>query len=211
MTYLLAVVAASGVFMLAGWRSKKASDAASAAVPVDALWGDPEIDLTSARSQTDIGAAIRIALKRLAPVMANNAVHADVAAPFGLLVRMRSAALVDLLEDIVAAAVQAAPASRLLLTAAGFGDRIYIGVTDDVPGADLAVRAGGVRSLVERVALRGGVLDIDVRPEEGTTLTLRLAAVGEGWHGAKDRALPEPAKGPAIPLIPSHAGTHQLR
>jgi hypothetical protein len=214
LTYLLAAVAASGVFVVAGWRSKKVSDPASAgghaALPCDRSFDDSDVDLASSHSQTDIGAAIRLALKRLSPVMAAHAVHAEIAAPLGLFVRMRSAALVDLLEDLVAAAVHAAPASRLLLTATAFGDRIYVGVTDDVPGANPAVRAGSVRSLVERAASRGGVLEVDVRPDEGTTLTLRLAAAGVGQVNM-DRPLPEPAQGLAAAVIPMHAVTDQLR
>jgi hypothetical protein len=209
-TYFLAALAASGIFIAAGWRSKQAVGLGSAyggnVLPVDPLWEEAEIDLASSHPQTDIAAAMRLALKRLAPVMANHAMHADVAAPSGLIVRMRGAALADLLEDFVAAAIHAAPASRLLLTAAANGDRTYVSVTDDVPGADPAVRAGSVRSLTERVALRGGALDIDVRPAEGTTMTLRLSAVTK-----KDHALPEPAKGPATALIPVQAGFTQLR
>jgi hypothetical protein len=200
MTYFLTAIAASGVFVVAGWRSKQLLGFASAhgrnALSGDSLWGEAEIDLASSQSQTDVAAAIGLALKRLAPIMANQRVHAEVAAPSGLLARMRGAALADLLEDLVAAAIYAAPASRLLLTAAAYGDRIYVGVTDDVPGADPAVRAGSVRSVMERAASRGGVLDVDVRPAEGTTMTLRLSAVGEEWQGATDQALPESAKGP---------------
>jgi hypothetical protein len=214
-TYFLGALAASGVFVVAGWRSKQTFGLAGTdgrnALPVDPLWGEAEIDLNSPNSQTDIAAALRLALKRLAPVMANRAVHAEVAAPTGLLVRMRGAALADLLEDLVAAAIHAAPASRLLLTAAAYGDRIYVGVTDDVPGADPAVRAGSARSLMERIAMRGGALDIDVRPNEGTTMTLRLSAVGEDWQSKRDRTPPEPAKGPSAPLIAVHARIDQLR
>jgi hypothetical protein len=215
MMYFLAAVAASGVFILAGWRSKHAFGAASAhggnALPVDPLWGEVEIDLASPHAQTDIAAAMRLALNRLALVMANQSVHAEIAVPSGLIVRMRATVLADLLEDLVAAAIHAAPASRLLLTAAARGDRIYVSVTDDVPGADPAVRARSVRSLMERVALRGGALDIDVRPAEGTTMTLRLSSVGEDWPDKTDRTLPEPAKAPAAPSIPVHAGVNQLR
>jgi hypothetical protein len=209
MMYFLAAAAASGVFIVAGWRSKQAFGAASAhggnALPVDPLWGEAEIDLASPHAQTDIAAAIRLALKRLALVMANHSVHAEIAVPSGLIVRMRATALADLLEDLVAAAIHAAPASRLLLTATARGERIYVGVTDDVPGADPAVRARSVRSLTERVALRGGALDIDVRPAEGTTMTLRLSGVGEDRQERTDWALPESSS------IPVHAGVNQLR
>lgn len=197
-TYLLAAAAASGIFLIAGWRSKQARSRGSRGAPSDPLWSETELDLSVSHSQTDIAAAIRMALKRLAPLMAGKSVQAEIAAPSGLMVRMRGAAVVDLLEEILAASVHSAPASRLLVTASRHGDRVYISMTDDMPGADLAVRMGSVRSLMERVALRGSALDVDVRPREGTTLTLRLAAVLENeW------ALPAPAKGAPPPLIPS--------
>jgi hypothetical protein len=215
MTYLLAAVAASGVFIVAGWRSKRVSVAASMrgpnAVSADPLWDEAEIDLAAPHSAADVAAAMHLALKRLAPIIANQLVYAEVAALPGLLVRMRGAALADLLEDFVAAAIHAAPASRLLLTAAAYGDQICVGVTDDVPGADPAIRAGSIRSLMERVALHGGALDVDVRPAEGTTMTLRLSAAGTKWQGKASRALPGPAKRPVAPLIPVKFRVNQLR
>ncbi|MDR3532762.1 MAG: hypothetical protein P4L90_19685 [Rhodopila sp.] len=207
MTYCLAAAAASVAFVAAGWRSGQPLGVAAAeAYPglvIDPLWGETDIDLSASQSQADAGAAIRLALKRLAPVMASRSVQAEVAAPSGLLVRMRGAALAELLEEMLATAIHSAPASRLLLTAVSRGDHIHVGITDDMPGADQAVRLGSVRGLKERVAMRGGALDLDVRPSEGTTMTLRLAAATEETQDMQDRALPEPAKGPATPLIPS--------
>jgi hypothetical protein len=203
MTYFVAAAAASGVFIVAGWRSKRAHGRISARFghgrALDPLWDEPEIDVTEAKPQADAGAALRLALKRLAPVMVKNSVQADVAASFGLMVRMRGAALADLLEEMLAAAIHAAPASRILLTAAPHGGRVSICITDDVPNADLDVRRAGVRGLMERVAMRGGALDVDVRPSEGTTMTLRLSSVTED---CKDRAQPEPARAAASPLTP---------
>jgi hypothetical protein len=213
MTYFSAAVAASGVFIVAGWRSKRVASAACASGGVataDPLWDEAEIDLASSHSQTDIGAAVRLALKRLGPAMAQRSVHAEVAVPSGLMVRMRSATLADLLEDLVTATIHAAPACRLLLTAAAHGDRIHVGVTDDMPGADPAVRVGSVRSLMERVALRGGALDVEVRPAEGTTMTLRLTAGDEDGSDAAKQAAEKSAKG-LVPLMPVHTASGQLR
>jgi hypothetical protein len=201
MAYFLAAVAASAMVIAAGWRSKHAHRSAAQGaygLPDDPLWSDPEIDLGAPEARTDVAGAIRLALKRLAPVMAIQSVKVDVAAPPGLLGRMRGAALADILEELLAAAIHGAPAGRLLLTAATYGDRIYVGVTDDRPWADPAVRVAGVRGLMERIALRGCSLEVDVRPAEGTTMTLRLAAATEE---RKDRALPEPTK--AAPSSPS--------
>jgi hypothetical protein len=196
--YFLAAVAASGIFVVAGWRSKHPGGLAAAqggpGLRFDPLWGECEIGLDASDSQTDVGAAIRLVLKRLAPVMVSQSVHAEIAVPSGLLVRMRAAVLTDLLEELLAAAIDGAPASRLLMTGSTHGDRIHVGITDDMAGADLAVRVGSVRSVMERVAMRGGVLDVKVRPTEGTTMTLRLTAATKERQGHEEQLLPEPAR-----------------
>jgi hypothetical protein len=193
--YFVVAVVASGIFLVAGWRSKQAHGYTAArmgqGLPDDPLWDEAETDPGDSPSQADAGTALRLALKRLSPVMANRFVQADVAAGFGLRVRMRGAALADLLEEMLSAAIHAAPASRILLTAVAQGDHIAICITDDIPHADPDVRRAGVRGLMERVALRGGALDIAVRPNEGTTMTLRLGAA------ADDRPLLDRLKAPA--------------
>ncbi len=196
MTYFIAAVAASGVFIAAGWRSKQvvglAASSSRGGRPDHPLWAKNEAAFEETGLQADAGLALRLVVKRLAPVMACQSVQAEVAASPGLLVRMRGGALADLLEELLAAAIHGAPASRILLAATAHGDHIYVSITDDMPGADAEVRKAGVRRLMERVALRGGALDFDVRPSEGTTMTLRLAAVSvgrEGDHHA-DVALP---------------------
>jgi hypothetical protein len=88
---------------------------------------------------------------------------------------MRGHALTDMLEELLAIALRAAPASQLLLTAAPRGDQVDISVTDDMPVADAALRQGQMRSLAEQVAARGEALTVSVRSGEGTTMTLRLA------------------------------------
>ena len=165
---------------------------ATGTIPDDPLWGDSAIDPGPSDVTADVGASIRLALKRMAPVMAAQSVKVDVAASSGLLGRMRGAVLADLVEELLTAAIHGAPGSRLLLTAAPHGDRIHVGITDDAPGADHAARAAGVRGLMERVALRGGSLTIDVRPAEGTTMTMRFAAANDAWQ---DRASEQPNEG----------------
>lgn len=206
LAYLLAAAVVSGLVIATGWRSRRVQGLAAAqkphGLPDDPLWADPEIDLDASETQVDVGGAIRLALKRLAPVMTSRSVKIDVAAPFGLTGRMRGAVLTDLLEELLTAAVHGAPGGRLLLTATLHGDRIHVSVTDDVPGADPALRAADARGLMERVALRGGSLDIEVRPAEGTTMILRFAAVPDEADTA-GRTLSEPGPETASPVIPS--------
>lgn len=183
MTYALAALAASGIFIFAGWRSRNAVGLGSArgqyGLPNDPLWTESELDLAEDTGQSDAGAALRLVLKRLAPVLASHSIQAEVAASSGSLVRMRGAVLADLLEEILVVTIHAVPASRLLLTTAERGERVAISITDDVPGADPDVRRAGMRILIEQAAMRGAALDVDVRPNEGTTTTLRLTAARE--------------------------------
>jgi hypothetical protein len=197
MVYFVAALAASAAFVAAGWRGKRAAGVALAPGPFglsnDLLGDTAETELLE--TQADAGTALHLALQRLAPVLASQSIKVDIAAPVGLLVRMRGVALVDLLEELLAIVLHGAPASRILLTAAAHGERIYIGISDDIPGADADIRRAGVRGLMERIAMRGGMLDIDVRPTEGTTMTLRLSAVRTdkaGW------AVAEPMKTDAL-------------
>jgi hypothetical protein len=210
--YFVVAAVASGVFLIAGRRSRHVYTAGRLAheLPEDPLWDEPEADLSESPLQADAGAALRLALKRLGPVMANRSIQAEVAAAFGLRVRMGGEALADLLEEMLGAAIHAAPASRVLLTAVTQGERVAISITDDMPNGDADVRRACVRGLMERVALRGGSLDVDVRPQEGTTMTLRLAAAreeGEGQGSGGGAAAVGPAVYPGsmggTPVIPS--------
>lgn len=181
LAYPIAAVAASALFAAAGWRSRHMSGVPPIRVNGVEELSYPQPDAVGPELQPmgDVAEAIHIALKRLAPVIVGNAAQLEVAAPVGLLVRMRGPILADLLEELLASALHSAPASRLLLTAVCHGDRIYICLSDDVPGADVSVRQSALRGVAARVALRGGALDVRVLPDEGTTMTLRVAAAFE--------------------------------
>jgi signal transduction histidine kinase len=193
--YFLAAAVASIVFLFAGWQSKQAPGFSPLR---DGHLQPAEIDLSETNLQADAGAALRLALKRLSPLMANLSVQADIAASFGLMVRMRGAALVELLEEMLTVVVHAAPVSRILVTAAADGANISISMSDDIPNADQEVRRASVRGLMKRVAMRGGALDVDVQPGEGTTMTLRLSC-----EDREDRASLEPMNGAMLSFSPS--------
>ena len=195
--YSLAAAVASIVFSFAGWHSKQTRGFSSL---LDGHQQTAEIDLSETNLQADAGAALRLALKRLAPLMANLSVQADIAISFGLMVRMGGAALVELLEEMLTVVVHAAPVSRILLTAAADGANISISMSDDIPNANQDVRRASVRGLMQRVASRGGALDVDVQPSEGTTMTLRLSSVCDD---KEDRASLEPMNGAMLSFAPS--------
>jgi hypothetical protein len=195
MTYLIAGTAASALFVAAGWRSHRPIGVSSSYVriglgvhiaPPDDI---PGPDDCGAAPVDDVSAAIYLALARLSSIIARQSVKIDVAVRPGLQAGMRAAVLADTLEELLAAAIQAAPASRMLLTAVPEADRIAISVTDDMPGGDPAVRLNRIRTLTQRVALRGDSLAVEVLPKEGTTMTLRLARAV-----SKPEAAPGPAR-----------------
>ena len=178
LAYIGVAVAASALFAAAGWRSRQVFHTSAGNLDLLDMPG-AAADTAANQPLGDVAEAVHIALKRLMPVIASQSVRVDVAARKGLMVRMRAPALADLIEELLASVIHSAPASMLLLTAAARGDRVYISLSDDMPNADPAIRQSQVRNLAESVAMRGGALDINVRPDEGTTTTVRLAAAFE--------------------------------
>jgi hypothetical protein len=184
MSYLIAASATSVLFVAAGWRRRPVAEAAPISLHrlgLHVILPDGVSGPASAgQARDDVAAAIYLALARLAPVIARQSVKIDVAVNPRLYVRTRGPLLAEILEELLTVALQAAPACRLLLTGVSDGDRVYIGISDDMPGGDAAVRLGRVVSLTRRLKLEGDSLRVDVRPNEGTTMTLRLAGSGGG-------------------------------
>jgi hypothetical protein len=194
--YGLAAVAASSVVVAAGWRSRHRGGPPGSGVPDDPLWGQADSPSGGgSEAGAEVWGAIHRALTRVSPLMASQEVTAEVAAPFGLRGQMDGAVLADLLAQVLATCVRAAPGGRLLLTASRVGGGIEVSVTDPAPGADRAIRVAAVRGLMDTVARCGGEMDVAVRPAVGTTVTLRFAAMEEG-RGSETP--PEPAEG-AVP------------
>jgi hypothetical protein len=180
MSYLVSASAAFGLFVAAGWRSRQAVGATAlfsrSQLGMHVILPDGVPDpATGQHPRDDVSIAIYLALARLAAVIARQSVKVDVAVRPGLQVRTRGPVLADTLEELLTVALQAAPASQLLLTAVADADHVDIAISDDMPGGDAAVRYSHVGTLTERLRIRGDSLLIDVRPSEGTTMTLRLA------------------------------------
>lgn len=183
MPYVLA--AAAAFFLLMQWRTRQGRGQAAPIGPFMRS-GTPPDRFDARRSPAEVDASLSLALKRLLPVVTGLGVRANVAVRPGLLVPMAAGDLADLLEELLAAAVHQAAGCRLVVTGTAHGGQVHIGVTDDAGGADPQARAASVERLAERAALRGGALDIEVRPAEGTTMTLRLAAAAGRVGAAPD-------------------------
>lgn len=195
MGYPWVAVAATSAFLLARWWYTRTDAALACRTPSDSF-------RTSSQSAVqpplaDAASAAQTALERVGHLMARQFVGVDVAIPPGLVTRMRQPVLAEVLEEMLTGAIQAAPASRLLLTGLRQGDYIEIVIIDDMPGADLAYRQGRIRDLSERIALQGGTLEVTVQPAEGTTTVLRLLASEEPSMDPIASASPYPARSPA--------------
>jgi len=191
--YLLVAAAAFALFFTAGWHGRQPADT-QPDIPVL----PPEAFRLRARgvgapnqALGDAAEAINIALKRLMPLIDRQFVRVEVAARHGLIVRMAAPALADLVEEVLAAAIQNAPTSTVLVVAAPQGDHINITIADDIPGVNAAVRQGQIRGVRESVAMLGASLDLRVLPEEGTVMILRLAAAFETPEDLPQKPLTE--------------------
>ena len=170
MAYAVAAAATSAMFAVVGYR-RRDSGRHVHGIPGQRF----ESGMRSAAGGQVID-AIRLALKRVGPLMFQHDVRADVAVLPGLVALIKGSILTDVVEDMLTVAVRGAPACRLLLTAVAQGDHVEITVTDDLPNADQAYRLGQVRGLHERVALLGGTLHVTAHPTNGTAIAVRLAA-----------------------------------
>lgn len=173
LAYAIAAAAASALLAFGEWRHLLGLGRATRPRGARPRDGGPGVNAHAA-VPGDVAAAVRVALGRIAPLMTRAFVRMEMAVPPGLVARMRDATLCDMIEEVLTAAIHAAPTSRLLLTACAQGDHIEIGVTDDLPNADQAYRLAQIRTLHERVALRGGTLHVTARATEGTTIAIRL-------------------------------------
>ena len=190
MSYLIAALAASVLFIAAGWRSRRTM---RSAMPMPRGFRNAGVLDSGNTADTawladgpddQVATAVHEALRHLAPAIAGQAIQLDFAVRPGLTARMPAGTLTDTIEDMLGAAIRAAPASRLLVTAAPYGADIRIAVSDDIPGAEAAVQQARAAGLAARAEARGAKLAVEVHPAEGTTLTLILPAAIRESAGA---------------------------
>ena len=178
--YLVAAAIASLIAISIGWRGRQTA----ADVPAsrfdrlqDTLSSaDPDRATDNADDKTiaDVAEVIRTTVERLLPTIQRQRVHLDLAAEPGQFIRLRPGLLADLLEEFIPLGLHAAAGGNMLLTAARSGSRVDITLSDDQPADDASLRPSQARGLARRVAMYGGTLDIAVRPNLGTTMTMKL-------------------------------------
>ena len=94
----------------------------------------------------------------------------------GRTVRAHAGGLAAAVRETMETAIRAAPGGAVLVSVLPLGQQIHIAVTDDSPHADRAAREALARGAEAAIALRGGSVAVEIRPGQGTTVTLRLPA-----------------------------------
>jgi hypothetical protein len=174
-TLIIAACLVSGMVIVASYRAQKYSASGRAwpdLPPVRAT--DPEPDLPD--GVLDIAAELRMACIKYAPVVAERLVDMDTAVLPGLLVRADRAVVRAALDGVLSESLMSAAYGRLLLSAFRLEPWVHITLTDDNATMDQDRRVAALRDTAQAVALQGGSLSVEARPEGGT-VTIRLPAV----------------------------------
>ncbi len=101
-------------------------------------------------------------------------VRLELAVEGGLRAHIDATALRDAVRAMLLTAIQSAPGGQVLITAMALDNQLHIRITDDGNWADQRTRECQARGAEELIALQGGSIAIDTRPNRGTTITMRL-------------------------------------
>jgi hypothetical protein len=169
--YLVLAVVGSSAFVLGSVRGQHKRG--SALPTPDDTWIEAA-DPFDNSEPADVRTAAAIALRRVMPLLDERGIRLTVAIRAGLLVQEPGHRLADVLERILIALVRN-DGSHMVLSAAPRGGQVAVRVSNDARAANVEALQAQVRSLSEEVALRGGALDLDVAPQEGVSVVLRVA------------------------------------
>ncbi len=122
----------------------------------------------------------------------------------GLVIRTDQRPFREILGDLVRRAIEQSPCGCVLLTAARIGSQVHVSVSDDASAADGAIRLTRLGDAERLVALQGGSMDINSRPGEGTTVTIRLPGSDASGSDANGDG-PDPASARAVARNKSEA------
>ena len=134
---------------------------------------------TRTELQEDIGLLnveheVREAVARVAADRESTGTWIDLAVQPGLWVRADTGTVRAMLMELLLCAMRDASCRRVLLSAVQQSGRVRIAVTDDGLAATTESRAYELRHIGDLVALQGGSMQIDVYPDQGTTVALGL-------------------------------------
>jgi hypothetical protein len=198
--YLTASATATLLFIAVGLWTRRVREGERAA---DRTLLRPAIGRDSAEGMADVHTCMQVALTRLTGVLDAHGVRVEFGMIPGLLVRMSGTALTDLLEELLIGVIHEAPNQRICVTAREAGEQILIALDDDSDPADARVRVTKLRSIAARVAVLGGILEVESRPDFGTMVSLRVA-IGRVAPSSQPVTTAPVARGDALRFAPSN-------
>ena len=152
------------------------------------------------KERVDVAEEVLALLSSARSVAAQRGIHLQFAVQPGLRVHTDPRALRDVLAHLLAQAVDQAMCGSVLVGARLHGGRVQIAVCDDGLGQDAAAQQAALRNTAYLLALQGATMQIDARPNHGTTVAIRLPGVVSAGPRSPDS---QPAQAPAS--APRHA------
>jgi Hint domain len=116
----------------------------------------------------------RTILAGLTELAARKQVQLEIAVQPDLTVHIASRSFHEILDILLIHAIESTPGGHVLLGGMRHGGRVQIAVIDDGRGVNADVQRSELCSVEQAIALLGGRMEIDSRPNEGTTILLRL-------------------------------------
>jgi nitrate/nitrite-specific signal transduction histidine kinase len=122
----------------------------------------------------EVEAEALVVLRSLTGIAAERQVQLEIALQQHLTVRTDRAVFREVLEALLIHAIYAAPNSRVLLGTMSHDGGVQVVVVDDGTGVDQQTQQEDLARASQLALLLHGVLEVDYRAGEGTTVLLRL-------------------------------------
>jgi hypothetical protein len=167
----LLAVCVSAIFLVTGWKRRR-----NWLEPRDGQAGATRFEPAppSRMKSADLAAVVAGVLHRLKPSADERFVALEMAVRPDLVPDVSRPVLQEMLDEIVERAIEASLCGRVLVSAANVGGRVHTSISDDGCDADRAARASWLRQAQQVAALHDVTMDIDARPGQGSTVTLRF-------------------------------------
>ncbi len=130
--------------------------------------------LSESASTLNVQLEARAILAGLTELAARRQVRLEIAVHPDLTVHIASHSFHEMLDMLLIHAMDATPGGHVILGGMRHAGRVLIAVIDDGKGVHSDVQRAELRDVEQVVALLGGRMEIDSRPNEGTTILLRL-------------------------------------
>ncbi len=149
----------------------------------------PRFEPDDLKGPLDVGAELRDVVAELAEEFAAHGTRVQVAVQPGLRLRSDPGTLRAIVTALIMSAADDESCGWILVSAIRQSGRIRVAVTDDGHHRASSGREAEFRRAEQLIALQGGSMHIDMHPDGGTTVALRLPIP----HGrARAQCSPEP-------------------